>query len=45
MHARLQPIRSAAINDDTGEVLHEAGCHRQQLEMLDELNQKPGGRS
>ena len=33
------------IYDDTGEVLHEAGCHRQQLEMLDKLNQKPGERS
>ena len=29
------------VYDDSGKVLHEAGCHRQQLEMIDNLNRAP----
>jgi hypothetical protein len=32
------------IYNDTGEILHEAGCYREQLKRIDELDeQRPGG--
>jgi len=31
------------VHDDNGKVLYEAGCYRQQLEMIEELKQEPPG--
>jgi hypothetical protein len=31
------------IYNDAGEVLHEAGCYREQLKKIDELDEQRGG--
>jgi hypothetical protein len=33
------------IYNDTGEVLHEAGCYREQLKRLDEVDEQRRGRT
>ena len=33
------------IYSDTGEVLHEAGCYREQLKKIDELEEQHPGRT
>jgi len=33
------------IHSDTGEVLHEAGCYREQLKRIDELDGQRRGRA
>ena len=33
------------IYNDTGEVLHEAGCYREQLKRIDELEKERRGRA
>jgi hypothetical protein len=33
------------IYNDTGEVLHEAGCYREQLKRIDELDEQRRGRA
>ena len=31
------------IYNDTGEIVHEAGCYREQLKKIDELDEQCGG--
>jgi hypothetical protein len=33
------------IYNDTGEILHEAGCYREQLKRIDELDEQRPGRA
>ena len=33
------------IYNDAGEILHEAGCYREQLKRIDELNEQRRGRA
>ena len=33
------------VYNDTGEILHEAGCYREQLKRIDELDEQRRGRA